>query len=123
MVSLNHTNAIIFDLWDNRGGYSSMVSLIAAYLFDHPEYIYDPRVSPTPHSSTLSPVAGNRRADQPVYVLTSGSTISAANQFCYGLKMLKSVTLAGEKTRGSARAVVWTRRVYILISYHVLHFK
>jgi hypothetical protein len=54
MVSLNHTNVIIFDLWDNRGGYSSMVSLIAAYLFDHPEYIYDPRVSPTPHSSTLS---------------------------------------------------------------------
>jgi hypothetical protein len=55
---LNHTNAIIIDLWENRGGYSSMVSLIAACLFHHPEYIYDPRVNPTPHSSTLSPVAG-----------------------------------------------------------------
>lgn len=63
MASLNHTNAIIFDLWDNRGGYSGMVSLIAAYLFDHPEYMYDRRVNPTPHSSTLSPVAGNRLAD------------------------------------------------------------
>jgi len=93
-----------------------MVSLIAAYLFDHPEYIYDPRVSPTPHSSTLSPVAGNRRADQPVYVLTSGSTISAADQFCYGLKMLKRVTLVGEKTRGSALAVVWTAAyIYLLV--------
>jgi Peptidase family S41 len=92
MASLNHTNAIIFDLWDNRGGYSSTVSLIAAYLFDHPEYMYDPRVNPTPHSSTLSPVAGNRLADKPVYVLTSVSTISAAEQFCYGLKMLKRVT-------------------------------
>ena len=38
MASLNHTNAIIFDSWDNRGGYSGMVSLIAAYLFGHPEY-------------------------------------------------------------------------------------
>jgi hypothetical protein len=55
---LNHANAIIFDLWDNRGGYSSTVSLIAACLFDHPEYMYDRRVDPTPHSSTLSPVAG-----------------------------------------------------------------
>jgi hypothetical protein len=35
MASLNHTNAIVFDLWDNRGGYSGIVSLLAAYLFDH----------------------------------------------------------------------------------------
>src|ERR1700730_4664165 len=109
MASLNHADAIIFDLRDNRGGYSSMVSLIAAYLFDHPEYMYDPRVSPTPQSWTLSPVAGNRLADKPVYVLTSGSTISAAEQFCYGLKMLKRVTLVGETTRGSAHAGVFHR--------------
>ncbi len=88
---------------------SSTVSLIAAYLFDHPEYMYDPRVSPTPQSWTLSPVAGNRLADKPVYVLTSGSTISAAEQFCYDLKMLKRVTLVGETTRGSAHAGVFHR--------------
>jgi hypothetical protein len=39
MVSLNHTNAIIFDFGGKGGGSSSMVSLIAAYLFDHPEYL------------------------------------------------------------------------------------
>jgi hypothetical protein len=109
MASLNHADAIIFDLRDNRGGYASMVSLIAAYLFDHPEYLYDPRVSPTPASWTPSPVAGNRLADKPVYVLTSGSTISAAEQFCYDLKMLKRVTLVGETTRGSAHAGVFHR--------------
>jgi len=109
MASLNHAYAIIFDLRDNRGGYSSMVSLIAAYLFDHPEYLYDPRESPAPRSWTLSPVAGNRLADKPVYVLTSGSTISAAEQFCYDLKMLKRVTLVGERTRGSAHAGVFHR--------------
>jgi hypothetical protein len=109
MASLNHAEAIIFDLRDNRGGYSSMVSLIAAYLFDHPEYMYDPRVSPTRQSWTFSPVAGNRLADKLVYVLTSGSTISAAEQFCYDLKMLKRVTLVGETTRGSAHAGVFHR--------------
>jgi Peptidase family S41/N-terminal domain of Peptidase_S41 in eukaryotic IRBP len=109
MTSLNHADAIIFDLRDNRGGYSSMVSQIAAYLFDHPEYMYDPRESPTQQSWTLSPVAGNRLADKPVYVLTSHSTVSAAEQFCYDLKMLKRVTLVGETTRGSAHAGVFHR--------------
>jgi retinol-binding protein 3 len=109
MASLNHADAIIFDLRENRGGYSTMVSLIAAFLFDHPEYMYDPRVSPTPQSWTLSPVAGNRLADKPVYVLTSASTISAAEQFCYDLKMLKRVTLVGETTHGSAHAGVFHR--------------
>jgi hypothetical protein len=109
MASLNYADAIIFDLRDNRGGYSSMVSLISAYLFDHPEYMYDPRESPTQQSWTLSPVPGNRLADKPVYVLTSGSTISAAEQFCYDLKMLRRVTLVGETTRGSAHAGVFHR--------------
>jgi Peptidase family S41/N-terminal domain of Peptidase_S41 in eukaryotic IRBP len=109
MASLNHADAIIFDLRDNRGGYSSMVSQIAAYLFDHPEYMYDPRESPTPQSWTPSPVAGNRLADKPIYVLTSHSTVSAAEQFCYDLKMLKRVTLVGETTRGSAHAGVFHR--------------
>jgi hypothetical protein len=109
MASLNHAAAVIFDLRDNRGGFSGMVSLISAYLFDHLEYLYDPRMSPARESWTLSPVAGNRLADKPVYVLTSASTVSAAEQFCYDLKMLKRVTLVGETTRGSAHAGVFHR--------------
>ncbi len=109
MASLNHADAVIFDLRENRGGFSSMVSLISAYLFDHPEYMYDPRESPTEQSWTHSPVPGNRLADKPVYVLTSASTVSAAEQFCYNLKMLKRITLVGETTRGSAHAGVFHR--------------
>ena len=109
MASLNHADAVIFDLRENRGGFSSMVSLISAYLFDHPEYMYDPRENPTEQSWTRSPVPGNKLADKPVYVLTSASTVSAAEQFCYNLKMLKRVTLVGETTRGSAHAGVFHR--------------
>ena len=53
MASLNHVDAIIFDLRDNRGGEPEMVALMAAYLFDRPEYWYNPRENTTPRSWTL----------------------------------------------------------------------
>ena len=109
MAALNNVDAIIFDLRDNTGGFPSMVELIASYLFDHPEYMYNPREAPTLQSWTPSPVPGNRLADKPVYVLTSAKTISGAEEFCYNLKMLKRVTLVGETTRGSAHAGVFHR--------------
>jgi hypothetical protein len=109
MVTLNHTSAIIFDLRDNSGGFPGMVSLIASYLFDHPEYMYSPRGAPTEESWTHSPIPGNTLADKPVYVLTSASTWSGAEQFSYNLKMLKRATLVGETTRGGSHAGVFHR--------------
>jgi hypothetical protein len=109
MVSLNHVEALIIDLRDNHGGEPDMVALMAAYLFDHPEYWYNPRENTTKQSWTRSPVPGNRLADKPVYVLMSGRTFSGAEQFCYDLKMLKRVTLVGETTGGAAHSGVWHR--------------
>ncbi|HMD39402.1 MAG TPA: S41 family peptidase [Candidatus Acidoferrum sp.] len=109
MASLNHADAIIFDLRDNRGGQPEMVSFMAAYLFDHPEYWYNPRENTTQQSWTQSPVPGNELADKPVYVLTSARTFSGAEQFCYDLKMLKRATLIGETTGGAAHSGVWHR--------------
>jgi C-terminal processing protease CtpA/Prc len=109
MASLNDADAIIFDLRDNTGGFPSMVLLIASYLFDHPEYMYSPRGAPTEQSWTRSPVPGNKLAYKPVYVLTSASTWSGAEQFSYDLKMLKRATLVGETTRGGAHAGVFHR--------------
>jgi len=109
MASLNHADAIIFDLRDNTGGFPDMVALMAAYLFDHPEYLYNPREKPTELSWTRSPVPGNKLADKPVYVLTSARTLSGAEQFTYDLKMLKRATLVGETTGGAAHAGVWHR--------------
>jgi len=109
MTSLNHADAVIFDLRDNRGGEPAMVALMAAYLFDHPEYWYNPRENTTEQSWTHSPVPGNRLADKPVYVLTSARTFSGAEQFCYDLKMLKRATLVGETTGGAAHSGVFHR--------------
>jgi predicted secreted Zn-dependent protease len=109
MASLNHANAIIFDLRDNHGGEPEMVALMAAYLFDHPEYWYNPRENTTQQSWTRSPVLDNKLADKPVYILTSARTFSGAEQFCYDLKMLKRATLIGETTGGGAHAGVFHR--------------
>jgi C-terminal processing protease CtpA/Prc len=109
MASLNRADAMIFDLRDNQGGEPDMVALIAAYLFDHPEYWYNPRESTTRKSWTRSPVPGNRLADKPVYLLTSANTFSGAEQFTYNLKMLKRATLVGETTGGGAHAGVFHR--------------
>ena len=109
MASLNQTDAVIFDLRDSSGGFPDMVSLIASYFFDHPEYMYSPRGAPNAESWTHSPVPGNRLADKPVFILTSSATWSGAEQFSYDLKMLKRATLVGETTRGGAHAGVFHR--------------
>jgi hypothetical protein len=109
MASLNHADAIIFDLRDNTGGFPGMVSLIASYLFDRPVHIFNPREGSSQNSWTRSPVAGNKLADKPAYVLTSRSTWSGAEQFSYNLKMLKRATLVGETTRGGTHAGVFHR--------------
>jgi hypothetical protein len=109
MASLNRADALIIDLRDNRGGMPDMVALMASYLFDHPEYFYNPRENTTQESWTHSPVPGNKLADKPVYVLTSSRTFSGAEQFCYDLKMLKRITLVGETTGGGAHSGVWYR--------------
>lgn len=109
MAKLNMANAIIFDLRDNRGGLPNMVQLISSYLFDHPEYLYNPRENVTEQSWTRSPVAGNKLADKPVYILTSRRTISGAEQFTYNLKMLRRATIVGETTAGAAHAGAFHR--------------
>jgi hypothetical protein len=109
MNRLHDADAIIFDLRENRGGEPDMVMLIAAYLFDHPEYMYNPRENTTQQCWTRSPIPGNKLADKPVYILTSGWTSSAAEHFTYDLKMLKRATVVGETTSGAAHSGVFHR--------------
>jgi hypothetical protein len=109
MASLNDVDAVVFDLRDNRGGDPAMVMLIAAYLFDHPEYMFNPRENTTQRCWTRSPVPGNKLANKPVYVLTSSRTFSGAEHFSYDLKMLKRATLVGETTGGATDVGVFHR--------------
>jgi len=102
MKALNHVDAFIFDLRDNRGGNGNMAVFLAGFLFDHPEYMFNAREPVTEQNWTRSPVAGSLSMDKPVYILTSSRTYSAAEQFSYNLKMLKRATLVGETTGGAS---------------------
>lgn len=105
MKQLDHSDAIIFDLRDNRGGFPDMVADVAAELFGHAVLWYNPRA--TPNASTLSPVPGSKLADKPIYILTSSRTFSGAEHFTYDLKMLKRATVIGETTQGGHPGAVY----------------
>jgi C-terminal processing protease CtpA/Prc len=102
MIRLNDTSAIIFDLRDNRGGHPEMAKQIAAWLFERPVGWYNPDERSAGQSMTHSPVRNSRLVSKPVYILTSSRTVDGDEQFVYNLKMLKRVTVIGERTRVEA---------------------
>ena len=109
MTFLSGTRALIVDLRENGGGRAAMVSLVSSYLFDtrtHLNDIYTRSTDRTEEFWTRDSVAGRRFGGvKPVYVLTSGRTFSAAEDFAYGLKTLKRATIVGETTGGGAHPV------------------
>lgn len=102
MGKLNATDAVIFDLRDNRGGFPEMVRTMADWLFDRPTPWYNPRAVSPGQSVTQSPVSESRLANKPVFVLTSSRTFSAGEHFTYDLKTLKRATIVGETTSGAS---------------------
>lgn len=107
IARLSRSDAVIFDLRDNTGGFPEMVETIAAPLFDRPVRWYNPREGDG--SGWLSPARGSKLADKPVYILTSALTLSAAEQFTYNLKMLNRATIIGDTTGGGAHVGVFHR--------------
>lgn len=103
-------NAMIIDLRENRGGDPRMVALIASYLLGdkkvHLSDIYFRAENETDSFWSDPTVPGARfGADKPVYVLTSGETFSAAEDFTYNLQAIKRITVVGETTGGGAHPI------------------
>jgi hypothetical protein len=106
MNFLANTDALIIDVRTNGGGGPQSVALLCSYLFDekpvHLNSLYWRKGDRTEESWTLKEVAGKRYAGKDVYVLTSGRTFSAAEEFAYDLQSLKRATIVGETTGGGA---------------------
>ncbi|HKI03100.1 MAG TPA: S41 family peptidase [Thermoanaerobaculia bacterium] len=109
MGFLAGSDALIFDLRDNGGGSPSMIQLLISYLMagepTHLNSFYIRKGDKTEQFWTNAWVPGTRMPDVPVFVLTSGRTFSAAEEFTYNLKNLKRATLVGETTGGGAHPV------------------
>jgi hypothetical protein len=108
MNFLANVDALIFDLRFNGGGDPSMIQLISSYLFDESRHLnsfYIRKSDSMQQFWTSAHVEGPRLSHVPVYVLTSGSTFSAAEEFTYNLKNMKRATVVGDTTGGGAHPV------------------
>lgn len=109
MGFLAGSDALIIDLRDNGGGDPSMIQLLASYLVaGEPIYLtsfYIRKGDKTQQFWTHAWVPGTRLPAVPVFILTSGRTFSAAEDFAYSLKSLKRATIVGEATGGGAHPV------------------
>jgi retinol-binding protein 3 len=106
LAFLAYTDALIIDLRRNGGGSPDMIRYITSYFFDEPTLLnimLDRNGEVVDEYHTLESVPGRRfAADLPIYVLTSSSTFSGAEEFAYNLKHLKRATIIGETTGGGA---------------------
>lgn len=108
MNFLANADAVIFDMRQNGGGSPKMIQLISSYLFEEPVHLnsfYVRRTDSIEQYWTQPHVTGPRMSKADVFVLTSGRTFSAAEEFTYNLKNLKRGTIVGDTTGGGAHPV------------------
>jgi hypothetical protein len=108
MNFLAHCDALIIDLTTNGGGSPAMIQLLTSYLLAEPTHLnsfYIRATDATQQFWSFPWVSGPRLTATPVYVLTSGRTFSAAEEFTYNLKNLQRATIVGETTGGGAHPV------------------
>ena len=102
---LHNTDAIIFDLRRNGGGSPFSVNMIISH-FTTADTLPSLTVkNRSGHETftryTLASVPGPRRPTVPLYVLTSGATASAGEDFTFVLKNMKRATIVGGTTAGA----------------------
>lgn len=108
MGYLANADALIVDLRKNGGGSPSMIQLISSYFFEEPQHLnsfYIRQGERTEQYWTQAHVEGKKMVDTPIWVLTSGRTFSAAEEFTYNLKNMERATLVGQTTGGGAHPV------------------
>jgi Peptidase family S41/N-terminal domain of Peptidase_S41 in eukaryotic IRBP len=106
MSLVAQADVLIVDVRQCLGGDPEMVALLCSYLFDesvHLTDMYEREGGRTRQSWTLPYTPGRRFGGaKPVYVLTSATTFSGAEEFSYDLQQLGRATVVGERTRGGA---------------------
>ncbi|GLW35082.1 interphotoreceptor retinoid-binding protein [Actinoplanes regularis] len=102
----SRAQALIVDLRANRGGDPDTVAFVCSYLLDrrtHLNSMYWRDGERSEQSWSLPHVPGARfGGSKPLYVLSSNSTFSAAEELAYDLQQLARAVVVGERTRGGA---------------------
>ncbi|WP_328535962.1 S41 family peptidase [Streptomyces sp. NBC_00344] len=102
----SRAQALIVDLRANRGGDPDAVAFVCSYLLDertHLNTMYWRGGERSEQSWSQPHVPGACfGGSKPLYVLSSDSTFSAAEELAYDLQQLGRAVLVGERTRGGA---------------------
>ena len=123
MGVIQNVSALVIDLRDNGGGSALMEELIESYLFSSQTRmndLWDRKTNTTRQYWTQVYVPGKRIASQPLFVLTSSHTFSAAEAFTYDLQAQKRATIVGETTGGGAHTIINRRlddRFFVVVPY------
>lgn len=99
-------DAVIIDLRENGGGTPDAVRAMVSYFMppDHRLLMsyHDGMTGKVGTSHVTDKLAAPRMVGKPLYVLISGNTGSAAEEFAYHIKNFKLGTLVGQTTAGAA---------------------
>ncbi len=103
---LRGADAIILDIGGNGGGSAEAVQGLVSYFMPPDGRVlmtfHDGRTGKTNQTHVLGKLAGPRLTGIPLYVLISGSTGSAAEEFATHVRYFKLGTLVGTTTAGAA---------------------
>lgn len=113
MNAVGSVDALIIDLRWNGGG-AGLVNLISGYFFDEPTRLNDVWERASGESEqgwTPEYAPGPSLSQVPLFILTSGQTFSAAEDFAYGLKHAGRATIVGERTKGGGHPVEIVRMI------------
>lgn len=100
-----NSDALIIDLRENGGGSGEMVNYIAGFFFKERTLVgtsYN-RLDDTTTEEFINPQPKDKQLSKvDLYILTSKSTISAAEALAYHLKYLRNAKIIGETSAGAA---------------------
>ncbi|EDP72124.1 hypothetical protein FBALC1_13522 [Flavobacteriales bacterium ALC-1] len=110
MKFLENSDAIIFDVRDNRGGVPNLVAFLCSYLFNeepvHLAQYYHRYRNDGYGLYTYKYILGKRLTKVPVYILVNDKSASAAEEFAYFLKHQNRALIIGETTMGAGYGVM-----------------
>lgn len=125
MTFVANSDVLIIDLRTNNGGWPSGTQTMLSYFFEYEDLTKNTLLFEQWKTCTgeviqyrlLPCVAGERITEQPVYILTSKRTYSAAETFTDVLQKHGRAIIVGETTRGGANG---TRGPEILTDYFIV---
>jgi C-terminal processing protease CtpA/Prc len=120
MLFFKNCDALIIDLRENGGGGSQMVGYIAGFFFREKTLAgtsYN-RLTDTSAEEFIIPQPKEKQLpEMDIYVLTSKSTVSAAEALAYNLKYLKKAKVIGERSAGAANPGRVTRINHLFTAF------